>query len=103
MLRTVGTSLCSHRPRVRPSASPPAGGLFLAGALLRFAPPNTLRAMAKIGMSTGVAATDLGLGGTLAEQVKNETEEERKKRLLGMSSLQSSAASMMLGLGGRGG
>jgi hypothetical protein len=34
-------------------------------------------------LSTGVSgvATDLGLGGQLSQQVKDETDEERKKRL----------------------
>jgi hypothetical protein len=44
---------------------------------------------------TGVAATDLsgsgnGLGGLLQGQVRDETEEERKKRLLGLSQQQMS-------------
>lgn len=38
--------------------------------------------MATGGGLTGFAATDLGLGGDLQNQVKSETEEEKKKRLL---------------------
>jgi hypothetical protein len=34
---------------------------------------------------------DLGLGGSLGQQVKDETDEERKKRLMGLSALQSPA------------
>lgn len=45
------------------------------------------------------APTDLGLGGALSGQVKDETEEEKRKRLLGMSALQSPAAAMLLGGG----
>lgn len=33
----------------------------------------------------GGAAADLGLGSSLVSQVKAETEEERRKRLLGLS------------------
>lgn len=47
------------------------------------------------GMST--AATDLGLGGSLSQQVKDDTDEEKRKRRLGLSALQSPAASMLLG------
>lgn len=43
------------------------------------------------------AAYDLGLGGALSKQVKDETEEERRKRMLGLSPMQSPAASMLLG------
>ena len=51
---------------------------------------------------TGVAAMDLGLGSQLPQQLKDETEEEKKKRQLGMSAMQSPAAQMLLGgLGGR--
>lgn len=79
----------------------PPGRPFSFGALPLIAGANTFRAMAKIGMSTGVsAATDLGLGGQLAGQVKDETDEERKKRQYGLSQLQTGAASTMLGLGG---
>jgi hypothetical protein len=35
-------------------------------------------------------------GGGLAQQVKTETEEERKKRMLGMSALQSPAARALM-------
>lgn len=48
------------------------------------------------------ASTDLGLGGSLSQQVKDETEEERKKRQLGMSIAQGPAASLMLGYGSGG-
>jgi hypothetical protein len=39
--------------------------------------------MAMPGMSAGLspASADLGLGGALSQQVQNETEEERKKRM----------------------
>jgi hypothetical protein len=62
--------------------------------------------MATSGMGknlTGVASMDLGLGNQLTQQVKDETEEERKKKMLGFSALQSPAAQMLLGggLGGR--
>lgn len=50
----------------------------------------------------GFAATDLGLGGALNQQVDDETEEEKRKKRLGLSALQSPAASMLLG-GGMGG
>ena len=46
---------------------------------------------------TGIASADLGLGSNLQQQVQDETEEERKKRLMGLSSLQSPAAQMLLG------
>lgn len=49
------------------------------------------------------AATDLGLGGQLADQVKGETEEEKRKRMLGLSVTQSPAAQMLLGNGMSGG
>jgi hypothetical protein len=48
---------------------------------------------------TGVASLDLGLGSNLSQQVKDDTEEEKRKRRLGMSALQSPAASMLLGTG----
>ena len=53
----------------------------------------------------GMAATDLGLGGdALGQQLKSETEEERKKRLALASQRQSlGPAAMSLGLGGYGG
>jgi hypothetical protein len=35
-------------------------------------------------------------GGNLSQQVASETEEERKKRMLGLSALQSPAAQMLL-------
>ncbi|MGY4614776.1 hypothetical protein ACVWZ4_000003 [Bradyrhizobium sp. USDA 4472] len=46
---------------------------------------------------TGIASSDLGLGSNLQQQVQDETEEERKKRLMGLSPLQSPAAQMLLG------
>lgn len=51
------------------------------------------------------ASTDLGLGGQLTQQVANETEEERKKRLAGMSSAagMSPSVNALFGLGGIGG
>jgi hypothetical protein len=39
---------------------------------------------------------DLGLGSNLSQQVKDETDEERKKRLFGMSALQSPAGQALL-------
>lgn len=51
------------------------------------------------------AATDLGMGDLLGQQVAGETEEERKKRLAGMSEQGKAAgspAAMQL-LGGLGG
>jgi hypothetical protein len=49
------------------------------------------------------AANDLGLGADLSQQVKDETEEERKRRQAGASVLQSPAAQMLLGNGMIGG
>ena len=50
------------------------------------------------------AASDLGLGDVLGQQVKDETDEQRKKRLLlAQQRLASGPASMSLGLGGYGG
>lgn len=46
---------------------------------------------------TGSVSADLGLGSQLGQQVKDETEEERKKRQLGLSSTQNPAAQMLLG------
>lgn len=43
------------------------------------------------------AATDLGLGSNLADQVTDETEEEKRKRRLGMS--QSPAVQSLFGYG----
>ncbi len=54
-------------------------------------------ALNKLPNLTGIASTDLGLGSNLQQQVQDETEEERKKRLMGLSPLQSPAASMLLG------
>lgn len=45
------------------------------------------------------AAGDLGLGSALSSQVQGETEEEKRKRRLGLSALQGSAAQMLLGGG----
>ena len=39
---------------------------------------------------------DLGLGGQLSDQVKDETDDERKKRLMGLSALQSPAGRALL-------
>lgn len=44
-----------------------------------------------------MAAMDLGLGSDLAQQEKDMTEEEKRKRRLGMSMMQSPAAQMLLG------
>lgn len=45
--------------------------------------------MAGIGMSVpGAAASDLGLGGALGQQVADETDEQRKKRLAMMQQQQ---------------
>lgn len=63
--------------------------------------------MAAIGMSVP-GATDLGLGSTLPQQVADETEEQRKKRLLaqaqqrlapGTSPPPTGASSLMSGYG----
>ncbi len=51
---------------------------------------------------TGMAAMDLGLGNQLPQQVADQTEEEKRKKRLGMSAMQSPAAQMLLG-GGLGG
>jgi len=55
--------------------------------------------------SPGMAAADLGLGGdSLGQQVKDETEEQRKKRLqLAQQRLALGPAAQSLGLGGYGG
>jgi hypothetical protein len=39
---------------------------------------------------------DLGLGSSLASQVATETEDERKKRLMGLSALQSPAGRALM-------
>lgn len=55
---------------------------------------------------TGIAAEDLGFGGgLLTDQVKNETEEQRKKRLGLITSMGQSPAvrSLFSALGGLGG
>lgn len=44
------------------------------------------------------ASSDLGLGSNLSQQVQDETEEEKRKKRLGMSVLQGSAA-QTLGFG----
>ncbi|WP_316176251.1 hypothetical protein [Bradyrhizobium sp. SZCCHNRI1073] len=43
------------------------------------------------------AAGQLGLGSALQNQVKDETEEEKKRRQMGLSQLQGTAAQMLLG------
>lgn len=45
------------------------------------------------------AASDLGLGSALSQQVQDETEEEKRKKALGLSVTQSPAAQMLLGGG----
>lgn len=45
------------------------------------------------------ASGDLGFGSTLSQQVADETDEEKRKKKLGMSPLQSQAAQMLLGSG----
>ncbi len=58
-------------------------------------------------LPVGGVATDLGLGGQLSQQVKDETDEERKKRLAQMQqqSLLGPAGSLAVTslFGGRGG
>ncbi len=57
-------------------------------------------------LSAGLSpsSTDLGLGGDLSGQLKDETEEQRKKRLqLQQQRMALGPASMSLGLGGYGG
>jgi hypothetical protein len=51
---------------------------------------------------TGVPSVDLGLGGLLGDQQKDETEEQRKKRLAGLPDPRSAAVQQGL-LGGIGG
>ena len=53
----------------------------------------------------GGAAADLGLGTMLGDQQKNETEEQRKKRLLGLTPMaaQSPGVASLFGMGGMGG
>lgn len=46
---------------------------------------------------SGIASSDLGLGSTLSQQVKDQTDEEKKRRQMGLSQLQSPAAQMLLG------
>lgn len=43
------------------------------------------------------AATDLGLGTDLRQQVSDETDEQRKKRMMQMQAQQSPAAMSLLG------
>lgn len=45
------------------------------------------------------AASDLGLGASLSQQVQDQTEEEKRKKALGLSVLQSPAAQMLIGGG----
>lgn len=47
---------------------------------------------------TGTASTDLGLGSSLSQQVKDDTEDEERRRKLGLSPLQNGAA-QALGFG----
>lgn len=47
------------------------------------------------------AASDLGLGSSLSQQVQDETDEEKRKRALGLSVMQSPAAQMLMGGFGR--
>lgn len=50
--------------------------------------------------NTGLsAANDLGLGSQLTGQVQDETEDEKRRKRLGLSALQSPAAQMLLGGG----
>lgn len=53
--------------------------------------------MAMPGSSLGMASVDLGLGSTLNQQVQDETEEEKRRRKLGLSALQSPASSLLIG------
>ena len=46
-----------------------------------------------LGLGSG---TDMGLGSQLPQQVKDETEEEKRKKRLGMSALQSPAGQALL-------
>lgn len=46
---------------------------------------------------SGQASVDLGLGSSLSQQVKDETDDEKKRRQMGLSALQSPAAQMLLG------
>ncbi len=46
---------------------------------------------------TGIASTDLGLGSNLQQQVADQTEEEKRRRRLSLSAMQSPAAQMLLG------
>lgn len=45
------------------------------------------------------AAFDLGMGSQLSGQMQDETEEEKRKKRLGLSAMQSPAAQMLLGGG----
>lgn len=45
------------------------------------------------------ASGDLGFGSTLSQQVQDETEEEKRKKRLGLSVMQGGAAQMLLGSG----
>jgi hypothetical protein len=51
------------------------------------------------GMGTG-SVSDLGLGGALTQQRQQETEDERKKRLLGLSNAQGVGSILGLSPGG---
>jgi hypothetical protein len=50
---------------------------------------------------TGIPSMDLGLGGLLGDQQKDETEEQRRKRLSGQQDPRSVAVQQgLLGIGG---
>lgn len=55
--------------------------------------------MSGMGGGFSTAAIDLGFGRSLAQQTADQTEEEKKRRQLGLSALQSPAAQMLLGGG----
>jgi hypothetical protein len=48
------------------------------------------------------ASGDLGFGSTLSQQVDDESEEEKRRKRLGLSTMQSPAAQMLLGGNGYG-
>lgn len=53
--------------------------------------------MSFLGNMMGSASLDLGLGSALSQQVKDETDEEKKRRQMGMSQQQGPASQMLLG------
>lgn len=55
--------------------------------------------MATANSALTAASGDLGFGSTLSQQVQDETEEEKRKKRLGLSVMQDSAARMLLGSG----